>query len=170
MGEKLNSSDSLYHDLILLSWVNIKKLNLTKSPSLLLRRIIISFLVKCDRMYLIRCNNEINDWACSAVFAWEDHRKPYELAQSSILLLGRLRHILSCLTRQEMTIRRKKSDGLFLLIIPLFGRILRCLSCSLQFAHCDQMVALYFLANILRSYLLGVLLKPQSYTTRNPLE
>ena len=123
MGEKFNSSDSLYHDLILLSWVNIKKMNLTKSPSLLLQRIIISFLVKCDRMYLIRCNNEINDWACSAGFAWEDHRKPYELAQSSILLLGRLRHILSRLTRQEMTIRRKKSDGLFLLVIPLFGRI-----------------------------------------------
>ena len=123
MGEKLNSSDSLYHDLILLSWVNIKKLNLTKSPSLLLQRIIISFLVKCDRMYLIRCNNEINDWAGSAGFAWEYHREPYELAQSSILLLGRLRHILSRLTRQEMTIRRKKSDGLFLLVIPLFGRI-----------------------------------------------
>ena len=34
-----------------------------------------------------------------------------------------LRHILSRLTRQEMTIRRKKSDGLFLLVIPLFGRI-----------------------------------------------
>ena len=152
----------------MLSWVNIKKLNLTKSPSLLLQRIIISFLVKCDRMYLIRCNNEINDWAGSAGFAWEYHREPYELAQSSILLLGRLRHILSRLTRQEMTIRRKKSDGFSFSSSPFLGG-LRCLSCSLQFSHCDQIGARYFLANILRSYLFGVLLKPQSYTS-NPLE
>ena len=147
-------------------WLDIKDLNLTKKiPSLFLCRIVISCLVKRDRMCLSVPNDTIDYWASSSGFAHLTE-KPDELAQSSILLLGRLRHILSRLTRQEMTIRRKKSDGLFLLVIPLLGG-LRCLSCSrLQFAHSDQMVARYFLANIWKSYL-GLCIKPQLVILRN---
>ena len=121
--------------------------------------------------YYILPDNKINDWVCSSGFLWIQKKiclrpKKTRWGNPIVNLIIRgssLRHILSRLTRQEMTIWCKKSDGFSFSSSPFLGG-LRCLSCSLQFAHCDQIGALYFLANILRSYLFGILLKPQLYS------
>ena len=101
-----------------------------KSPSLFLRRIVISCLVKHDRMCLSLPNNKIDDWASSYGFLWSSQAKTAEQAQSIISLLQRIRYILSHLTKKEMIIRRNKSDGLFVkfnfLMLTQLSKIRSC--------------------------------------------
>ena len=101
-----------------------------KSPSLFLRRIVISCLVKRDRMCLSLPNNKIDDWASSYGSLWYSQAKPAEPAQSLISLLQRIRYILSHLTKKEMIIRCNKSDGLFVkfnfLMLTQLSKIRSC--------------------------------------------
>ena len=100
LGEKLNSSDSPYHDLILISWVKISR-SCTVFFKKSVNFIILTFYFLSGQTwqyvpYYILPDNKINDWVCSSGFLWIqkkfawDQRKPDEETQSSILLLGGL--------------------------------------------------------------------------------